>query len=73
MSGGGNDDDSTDDSSGSPVDFDRLSLVAERFATDERFTRIEVEPEFAPDRIVCLYDSGFYLLAARESRRLRRA
>lgn len=49
-----------DDVNGSPIDFDRLNLIAERFATDERFTRIEVQPEFGPDRIVCVYDPGFY-------------
>jgi hypothetical protein len=60
MNGGGDDGRSAGDSGGSPVDFDRLNVVAKRLATDDRFTRIESRPEFAPDRIVCRYDSGFY-------------
>jgi hypothetical protein len=60
MSGGRDDARSTDDISGAPIDFDRLNVVAKRFATDDRFTGIEVQPEFAPDRIVCRYDPGFY-------------
>jgi hypothetical protein len=54
MSGG------RDDVSGASIDFARLNVVAERFATDDRFTGIETQPEFAPDRIVCRYDPGFY-------------
>jgi len=60
MSGGRDDAHSMDDVSGAPIDFDRLNVVAERFATDDRFTRVEVQPEFAPDRVVCRYDPGFY-------------
>jgi hypothetical protein len=60
MSGGSDDAGSTSDVSGTPIDFDRLNVVAERFSTDDRFTSIEVQPEYAPDRIVCRYDSGFY-------------
>jgi hypothetical protein len=60
MSGGSEDAGSTDEISGAPIDFDRLNVVAERFASDDRFTEIEVQPEFAPDRIVCRYDPGFY-------------
>lgn len=48
------------DGSGAPVDFDRLDRIADRLATDDRFDRIEAEPEFAPGRIVGRYDSGFY-------------
>ncbi|SNZ03311.1 hypothetical protein SAMN06269185_0244 [Natronoarchaeum philippinense] len=51
---------SPDDGSGAPVDFDRLDRIEERLATDERFDRIEREPEFAPDRLVCIWDSRFY-------------
>lgn len=51
---------STDGSHGAPIDFDRLDVVAKRFATDDRFTEIEMAPEFAPDHIVCHYDLGFY-------------
>jgi hypothetical protein len=60
MSGGSDDARSTNDVSGAPIDSDRLNVVAERFATDDRFTGIEVHPEYAPDRIVCYYDHGFY-------------
>ncbi|MFC6941226.1 hypothetical protein ACFQE8_14845 [Salinirubellus sp. GCM10025818] len=60
MSGGGDTARPSDDASGAPVDFDRLAVIAERLSTDDRFTRIEVQPEFAPDRLVCLFDSGFY-------------
>jgi len=54
MSGGG------DDVQGAPIDLDRLDIIAERLATDDRFTKIEIKPQFAPDRIVCHYDTGFY-------------
>jgi len=54
MSGG------RDDVNGASTDFIRLNVLAERFATDDRFTGIEIQPEFAPDRIVCRYDPGFY-------------
>lgn len=60
MSNGSDDVRSTDIISSAPVDFDRLDVVAKRLPTDDRFTGIEVQPEFAPDRVVCRYDSGFY-------------
>ena len=60
MSGERDDTHSTDDVTGAPVNFDRLSVVAERFVTDDRFTEVEMQPEFAPSRIVCRYDLGFY-------------
>jgi len=60
MSGERDDARSTADVSSAPIDFDRLNVVAERFATDNRLTEIEVRPEFAPARIVCRYDPGFY-------------
>ena len=46
--------------SGAPVDFDRLEVIRDRLGTDDRFARIEEQPEFAPDRLVCVYDSRFY-------------
>jgi len=46
--------------SGAAVDFDRLGIVAERLRTDERFEKVSDRPEFAPDRVVCRYDYGFY-------------
>jgi hypothetical protein len=59
MSGGGDTGGPTDGGSGAPVDFDRLTVIAKRLATDDRFARIDVQPGFAPDRLVCVYDSGF--------------
>ncbi|RDZ49686.1 hypothetical protein C5C07_20175 [Haloferax sp. Atlit-4N] len=46
--------------SGAPVDFDRLDVIRGRFGTDERFTQIIDQPEFAPERLVCVYDTRFY-------------
>lgn len=60
MSGGGDTAGPTDAGSGAPVDFDRLAVIATRLSTDDRFTRIDIQPEFAPDRLVCIYDPGFY-------------
>jgi hypothetical protein len=50
----------TDSLSGAPVDFDRLDAIRERLIADDRFTGIEAQPEFAPDRLICLYDTRFY-------------
>ncbi|ELZ13878.1 hypothetical protein C479_03496 [Halovivax asiaticus JCM 14624] len=47
-------------STGAPVDFDRLTLVGERLATDDRFAEVTEQPAFAPDRLVCVYDRRFY-------------
>jgi hypothetical protein len=60
MIGGEDDAVSTGAVSGAPVDFDRLEVIRGRLSTDERFSRIDEQPEFAPDRIVCIYDSRFY-------------
>ncbi|WP_122090966.1 hypothetical protein [Halalkalicoccus subterraneus] len=46
--------------SGAPVDFNRLSVLETRLGTDARFSHIETEPDFAPDRLVCVYDSRWY-------------
>ena len=43
---------------GAPVDFDRLGIVRDRLATDERFARVEDRPGFAPDRVVCTGGQG---------------
>ena len=51
---------SSDSVSGAPVDFDRLEVIRDRLATDDRFVRIEERPEFAPDRVVCVYEPRFY-------------
>ena len=57
---GGDDADSPDNIRGAPVDFERLELIRERLATDNRFARIDDRPEFAPDRMVCVYERRFY-------------
>lgn len=49
-----------DGESGAPVDFNRLSILETRLSTDARFSHIEAQPEFAPDRLVCVYDSRWY-------------
>lgn len=56
----GDREDGPDGPSGAPVDFDRLDLIRERLAADDRFSRVESQPAFAPDRLVCVYDQRFY-------------
>ena len=51
---------SSDSISGAPVDFDRLEVIRDRLATDDRFARIDERPAFAPDRVVCVYERRFY-------------
>lgn len=60
--GGGEDDHrvGAEDVHGASVDFDRLAVIAERLRTDERFARVTSRPSFAPDRLVCVYEPGFY-------------
>lgn len=58
MTGGA--DDGPQKFSGAPVDFDRPEVIHERLAAGDRFTRIKIRPEFAPDRLVCVYDARFY-------------
>lgn len=57
---GGREGDAPDSLTGAPVDFDRFNIIRERLATDDRFTRIDEQPEFAPERLVCVYDQRFY-------------
>jgi hypothetical protein len=54
--------------SGAPIDFARLDTIRERFESDSRFSRIEVQPDFAPERIVCVYDQRFYPASVRSAR-----
>lgn len=54
--------------SGAPIDFDRLDVIADRFGTDDRFDRIDNRSEFASDRLVCVYDMGFYPSHVRQAR-----
>jgi hypothetical protein len=60
MTGGSEETETPGDIGGAPVDFDRLDLITSRLSTDDRFDQIEEQPEFAPDRLVCVYDSRFY-------------
>jgi len=48
------------DSEGTPVDFERLSVIADRLSTSDRFAGVDEQPSFAPDRVVCTYDRRFY-------------
>lgn len=45
---------------GAPIDADRLDVIAERFRGDERFSRVEDHSGVASDRLLCVYDAGFY-------------
>lgn len=65
---GGDETEASDTITGAPIDFDRLEVIAERLATGERFVRIERQPAFAPDRLVCVYDSRFYPSSVRTAR-----
>lgn len=53
---------------GAPVDFDRLETIADRLVTDERFERVDTRPPFAPNRVVCVYNPGFYPRRVRAAR-----
>ena len=50
----------SDSRRGAPIDFDRLDTIRERLAAGDRFSPIEDQPAFAPDRLVCVYDQRFY-------------
>ncbi|GGM75448.1 hypothetical protein J2752_002860 [Halarchaeum rubridurum] len=53
---------------GAPVDFERLSIIAERLGNDARFARIEESPPTAPERLVCVFDSALYPVQVDEAR-----
>jgi hypothetical protein len=53
---------------GGPVDFDRLAVIRERLATDDRFTEVGEQPAAAPDRLVCRYDRQLYPERVRSAR-----
>lgn len=53
-------DDSSTSLSGAPIDFDRLDTIRDRLTTDDRFSHLEEQPPFAPDRLVCEYDLRLY-------------
>lgn len=51
----------TDDvSTGAPVDFDRLDLIRDRLAGDDRFASVDWRPDYAPDRLVFEYEARLY-------------
>ena len=54
--------------SGGPIDFDRLAVIRDRFATDDRFTEVDDQPGFAPERLVCQYDRQLYPERVRSAR-----
>lgn len=63
MTGGPNEKDPADSGghrNGAPVDFDRLAIIEERLTADDRFSWVTPRPDFAPDRLVCIYSSHFY-------------
>ncbi|MDL0134994.1 hypothetical protein [Halobacterium salinarum] len=64
----GEDEHSSDSPRGAPIDFDRLDTIRERFVADDRFTRIENQPAFAPERLVCVYDVRLYPERVRAAR-----
>jgi hypothetical protein len=66
MTAGG--EDGGESPSGAPVDFDRLDVVRERLASDDRFDGVEARPAFAPDRLVCVYDQRLYPTTVRTAR-----
>lgn len=55
-------------SSGTPRDADRLDVVYECFTTDDRFVQIDEQPEYAPERLVCIYDPCFYPESIQQAR-----
>jgi hypothetical protein len=62
-------DDETEGSiSGGPIDFDRLAVIRERFATDDRFTEVDDQPGFAPERLVYQYNRQLYSERVRSAR-----
>lgn len=68
MSGHGDGGTSSDSESGAPVDFDRLDVIAERLTGDARFSRVDRQSGFAPDRVVEVYEAGFYPESVHEGR-----
>jgi len=64
----GSDEEKTGSVSGAPVDSDRVEVIRDRFTSDNRFSRVDEQPEFAPERLVCLYDQRFYPPVVLEAR-----
>ena len=64
----GDDENTSDSLSGAPIDFDRLDAIRERFAAGDRFSRLDDQPAFAPDRLACVYNQRFYPKQVRAAR-----
>lgn len=64
----GDDSEPADLNTGAPIDADRLGIVRERLATDDRFTRVDAHPAFAPERLRCVYDPRLYPERVRAAR-----
>ena len=64
----GSDEEKAGSVSGAPVDSDRVEVIRDRFTSDNRFFRVDEQPEFAPERLVCLYDQRFYPPGVLEAR-----
>jgi hypothetical protein len=56
----GDDEKTSGSFSGAPIDFDRLDAIRKRFTTGDRFSRVDDQPAFAPERLVCVYDQRLY-------------
>jgi hypothetical protein len=51
-----------------PIDFDRLDLMWERFHRNDRFTRSEWRPEYAPNKVIFHYNPGYYPMIVTDAR-----
>ncbi|MBP2252645.1 hypothetical protein J2754_002991 [Halarchaeum solikamskense] len=56
---------------GVPIDFERLSLIAERLGDATRSAIDESSPT-APDRLVCVFEPALYPVRVGEARRTPR-
>lgn len=43
-----------------PVGFDRLDEIHGRLVGDDRFDAVELQPAYAPNRLVCHFDDAYY-------------
>lgn len=64
----GNDVDSPASVSGAPLDAARLDVIHERFTTDDRFVQVDEQPEYAPGRLVSVYNTRFYPGSVQQAR-----
>jgi len=54
------DDSSLEQASAAPIDSVRLERIETRLTSDDRFRTVRTDPALAPNRVICLYDLGFY-------------